>query len=184
MRIIAGKYRGRRLETVNDLSVRPATDRVRQTIFDMLTSRVALEGADVLDLFAGSGSLGFEALSRGARHVTFVENNRHALPYLQKTAQTLGCTDMVSILPVDALFFVDQSRESYSLVFADPPYAFSQTQEIPVRIFQKGLLRPEGFLVIEHAHPQKFESTEAFVAGPEKRFGRTLVTFFQQRNQE
>jgi 16S rRNA (guanine966-N2)-methyltransferase len=184
MRIIAGKYRGRRLDTVDDLSVRPATDRVRQTIFDMLSSRVALEGAEVLDLFAGSGSLGYEAVSRGARHVTFVESNHRALPFLQKTARSFGCLEDVTILPMDALHFVEQCRDTFALVFADPPYAYAQTPDLPALIFRQGLVRRDGYLLIEHAHPQRFSTTAEYVAGPEKRFGRTLITFFQQRSQQ
>jgi 16S rRNA (guanine966-N2)-methyltransferase len=184
MRIIAGRYRGRRLDTVGDLSVRPATDRVRQTIFDMLTTRVSLEGADVLDLFAGSGSLGFEAISRGARHATFVEQSRQAIPYIQKTAASLGCQNAVTILQMDAIRYVREAEDTYTLVFADPPYAFADTAQLPALILGQGLLRPGGYLLIEHAHPQRFATTPEYEAGPEKQFGRTLVTFFQQRNSQ
>ena len=87
MRIIAGLYKGRELQTVPDLSVRPATGRVRQTLFDMLTSRLSFDGLHVLDLFAGCGSLGFEALSRGAASVTFVESSPAALEFIEKNAR-------------------------------------------------------------------------------------------------
>ncbi|MEK7250587.1 MAG: RsmD family RNA methyltransferase, partial [Bacteroidota bacterium] len=82
MRVISGIYKGRILKTVNDLSVRPVTDRVKQTLFDMLINRIEMDSATVLDLFAGSGGLGIEALSRGAAHVTFVESDSEAAHYI------------------------------------------------------------------------------------------------------
>ncbi|HXG01311.1 MAG TPA: RsmD family RNA methyltransferase, partial [Bacteroidota bacterium] len=93
MRVISGEYRGRILKSVNTLLVRPATDRVKQTIFDVLSTRLDLEGAIVLDLFAGSGSLGIEALSRGAAHATFVETNRDAARCIRQNLTALGCLD-------------------------------------------------------------------------------------------
>ncbi|HXX62411.1 MAG TPA: 16S rRNA (guanine(966)-N(2))-methyltransferase RsmD, partial [Bacteroidota bacterium] len=125
MRVIAGLYRGRTLLTVKDLSVRPATDRVRQTLFDMLTNRVVLDGARVLDLFAGSGSLGIEAISRGASHVTFIENARGALEFIERNLRTLGCTDLAEVLEMDAMSYLQQPREVFDIVFADPPYALA-----------------------------------------------------------
>ena len=97
MRIIAGTYRGRRLTTARDLSIRPTADRAKQTIFDMLSTRIDLERVDVLDLFAGSGSLGLEAISRGARSVVFVEQSRRSIAVLEANTRSLGCEAQCSI---------------------------------------------------------------------------------------
>lgn len=174
MRVIAGRYRGRRLMTVEGLAVRPATDRVRQTVFDILAARIDLEGAGVLDLFAGSGSLGFEALSRGAARVTFVESRRDAAACIEENARTLGCLAATAILETDALGFALTTSGRYDLVFADPPYAFSRTAELPGLILGRELVRPGGFLVIEHAADLRFPE-----AGPVRKFGRTCVSFFR-----
>ena len=179
MRVIAGAYRGRIIYSVSDRSVRPATDRVRQTIFDLLTSRTVLEGTAVLDLFAGSGSLGIEALSRGARHITFVEKNDRAAASIQRNLDALGCTSQAEILQMDARSFIFSAHPAFDLVFADPPYAYEGTKELVHETFRHRLLNPGGYLIIEHTKDLHFESTQVYNVGPVKKFGTTLVTFFQ-----
>jgi 16S rRNA (guanine966-N2)-methyltransferase len=185
MRVITGLYKGRILKTVDGLSVRPATDRVKQTIFDMLSNRFEFQGARVLDLFAGSGGLGIEALSRGASHTTFVEINDDALRFIEKNVETLGCEDTTEILSMDAMQFLRRSQEHYDLVFADPPYAYEETANIPAVVFQDKILKKHGYLLIEHASKLGFSSTPLYHAGPSKKFGRTVVSFFHHaRSQE
>ena len=179
MRVITGMYKGRILKTVKDLSVRPATDRVKKTLFDILTNRITLEGAWVLDLFAGSGSLGIEALSRGAAHVTFVETNAEALEFIEKNVEQLGCENTTEILCQDAMQFLRRSQEQYDLIFADPPYAYDETGTIPSVIFQDRILKKHGYLLIEHEYKLEFLGTPLYEVGPSKKFGRTRVTFFQ-----
>ncbi len=179
MRVITGRFKGRQLRTVDDHSVRPATDRVKQTLFNMLANRIELEGALVLDLFAGSGSLGLEAISRGARKATFVESSEAAVECIERNAETLGCLASTEIHETDAMSFILAARGTYDLIFADPPYRFERTSEIPAMTFEHGLLRKGGYLLIEHEAGLEFTLTPAFIAGPEKKFGRTVVTFFQ-----
>ncbi len=179
MRVIAGLYKGRTLTTVKDLSVRPATDRVKQTIFDMLAVRMPFAGATVLDLFAGSGGLGIEALSRGAGHVTFVESSRQATQSIERNLKSLGCEDKAEVLDVDAMYFIQTAPNSFDLIFADPPYDFEVTADLPHEILAHGLLHPQGHLLIEHAKNLQFQGSDQFRIGPQKRFGRTCVTFFQ-----
>ena len=183
MRVISGIYKGRILKTVKDLSVRPATDRVKQTLFDMLVNRIPLEGATVLDLFAGSGSLGIEALSRGAARATFVENDSNAAEHIEKNLEALGCGGNAELIESDALSFVSRCNESFDLIFADPPYKFEEIEQIPAMIFKARILKPNGYVLVEHTKDLKFESTELYAAGPEKKFGRTLVTFFRYQSE-
>ena len=178
MRVISGMYRGRTLRTVADLSVRPATDRVRQAIFDVLANRLVFDGARILDLFAGSGSLGIEALSRGAAHATFVESARQAADFISMNLRTLGCEDASEVVETDALDFLRSASGPFDLVFADPPYAYEQTAGIPAAVFGSGIVRSGGYLLIEHPPTTRFPADPAFGAGPVKRFGRTHVTFF------
>lgn len=179
MRVITGMYKGRILKTVNNLSVRPATDRVKKTIFDVLTNRMELEGAKVLDLFAGSGSLGIEALSRGASRVTFVETNGEAMNFIERNIEELKCENTTEVLCKDSMQFLRRSQEQYDLIFADPPYEYDETASIPAVIFQDRILKRQGFLLIEHASKLEFLGTPLYDVGPSKKFGRTRVTFFQ-----
>ena len=132
MRIIAGTFRGRRLQTPRDLTIRPMTDRVRQAVFDILSSRMLFNDCEVLDLYSGSGSLGLEALSRGARRVTFVDSSRVSLDLLRRNIEHLGCADRCVVHQADVGWYLEHVRCSFDLVLADPPY------------------RPGGFIVLEH----------------------------------
>src|ERR1043165_1407867 len=122
MRIIAGAWRGRTIEAPPGQATRPTADRVRETLFSMLASRLgSFEDPRVADLFAGSGALGFEALSRGAAHATFVESDAKASAVIRRNAEKLGATERVQILGGSALALT--RSKPFDLIFADPPYA-------------------------------------------------------------
>lgn len=127
MRIIAGTHRGRKLlPPVGDEVTRPITDRVKQSLFDRLSAMDKVEGADVLDVFAGTGSLGIECLSRGAVHVTFIEQDRSAAALLEENIATLREQDKSRIVRSNALngaLAMSLPKRSYGLIFVDPPYA-------------------------------------------------------------
>ncbi|MBI1808023.1 MAG: 16S rRNA (guanine(966)-N(2))-methyltransferase RsmD [Ignavibacteria bacterium] len=178
MRIIAGKFGGRVLTTVRDNSVRPATDRVKGSIFNMLQNRLALSGARVLDLFAGSGSLGFEALSRGANRVVFVDESNVVLDVVGENAEKLNCVDSCEIVQTDALSYIERVGEQFDLIFADPPYAYEGTQEIPLLVFQQKLLKKGGFLIMEHTKRLKIPPSALYQIVIQKDFGNTQVSFF------
>jgi 16S rRNA (guanine966-N2)-methyltransferase len=178
MRVTGGEYRGRILRTVDDLSVRPATDRVRQTLFNMLVNRLDFDELTVLDLFAGSGSLGIEALSRGAAHAVFVEGDRRAVEHIERNISQLGCEDHTEVLNIDVMHYLRHSSEAFGLIFADPPYAFDATASLPGLVFSHSLVKPGGYLLIEHAQDLTFAESPLYHAGPIKKFGRTVVTFF------
>ena len=184
MRVLTGMYKGRVLRTVSDLSVRPATGRVRQTIFDMLAHRSGFENLRVLDLFAGSGSLGIECLSRGAAHVTFVEADAEAVRYLEQNIATLGCEEKTEVLPMDAMAYVRGRHEPFDLVFADPPYRFPDMASLPEAIFGSNLVRPGGYVLIEHTTDIRYAGALMYALAAEKRFGRTVVTFLQINRHE
>jgi 16S rRNA (guanine(966)-N(2))-methyltransferase RsmD len=180
MRIITGIYKGRTLQTVRDNSVRPATDRVKGTIFNVLQNRLDLNGARVLDLFAGSGSLGFEALSRGAAHVTFVDLQRSALAMIERNAEALGCIEECDIFEDDAHSFLRRAPAPFDLIFADPPYAWEGIGMLPSDILAAGLLRKQGFLIIEHSKQAAFAPGGSYEVAVCKEFGNTRVSFIVQ----
>ncbi len=144
----------------------------------MLQNRLGLEGARVLDLFAGSGSLAFEALSRGAARVVFVEADHRVAAMIEKNAEMLDVVEESEIVERDALEFIERSDQLFDLIFADPPYAYEQTPELPLLIFERKLLKKGGFLIIEHTRRTTFPDSPLYRIAAQKEFGNTRVSFF------
>lgn len=148
MRIIAGAWRGRRIEPPAGASTRPTADRVRETLFSMLVSRIgSFEDLSVADLFAGSGALGLEALSRGAAQATFVDRDSKAVAAIRANAEKLGAADRVRVLAGTALSL--PRAGPFELVLADPPYAPGSGSEAAAAVVAAGWLAPGGLLVVE-----------------------------------
>jgi 16S rRNA (guanine966-N2)-methyltransferase len=184
MRVIAGKYKGRRLTTVADLSVRPATDRVKSAIFNTLQTRIDWRTAMVLDLYAGSGSVGIEALSRGAVHTTFVENDRKAFAFLQANIQLIKAEQDATLIFGSVDQFLAVPRRAFAVVFADPPYAIPTLSQLPDRVFASGVVAEDGMLVIEHPAHHQFDPSARCRAIVEKIYGRTAVSYFMHNNED
>jgi len=155
MRVIAGSCGGRRLVAPSGETTRPTTDRVREALFSILNGHGVLEGARVLDLYAGTGALGIEALSRGAAAATFVESSRPALVALRENVRSLGLEDQVEIVAAPADRWLRSLRPEappYTLVLADPPWAdVARAQEVLAALVKKGHLAPDALVVLEHA---------------------------------
>jgi 16S rRNA (guanine966-N2)-methyltransferase len=149
LRIIGGRHRGRRLRFPPGVAIRPTPDRVRETLFNWLQPRI--EGARVLDLFAGSGALGMEALSRGAAHVTFIEKDRRAAMAIEALAREWRETAL-SVESVDALDWLERqsSAAAFDLVFVDPPYDANLQGPALEIMAKRGLLRPDARVYLEH----------------------------------
>ncbi|MCS7012685.1 MAG: 16S rRNA (guanine(966)-N(2))-methyltransferase RsmD [Chloroherpetonaceae bacterium] len=176
MRIIAGKLKRRTVRTISSQDVRPTTDRVRQTLFDTLAARIDFENLYVLDLFAGSGILGIEALSRGAAFCTFVEHLPEAARAIQQSLAAFSLSAQAKVWRIDAMHFLDKTTEQYDLIFADPPYKFSAHHRLLEKIFSRNLLREGGYLVLEHHRSQQFAMHREFEL--QKTFGTTVLSFF------
>lgn len=181
MRIIAGKYRRRLLSTVHDLSIRPTTDRAKQTIFDILTNRLDFGGIDVLDLFAGSGSLGLEALSRGAKSVTFVEKVRTSIAALEKNIAAIGCGDQVTIHPADVFWFLKNAHRKYDLIFADPPFNLETIGTIPAAVASSKAAQEGTYLVLEYGKANPVSAPDTLYESLQKQFGQTTVLILKLR---
>lgn len=171
MRIVAGELRGRRIVSPGGHTTRPTTDKVREAIFNALGSLDVVVGARVADLYAGSGALGFEALSRGATFCTFVERDRSALSAIEENRAVLGVRDRTRVKSGDALRMA--ATIDAELVFADPPYGFDDWPRL-----LDSLPESVGFVVAESAAaveaPPGWSQTRA------KRYGRTWVTFLER----
>ena len=154
MRVIAGKFRSRNLQSLPGDDTRPTYDRLRETLFNVLSAAGKLEDVVFVDLFAGTGSVGIEALSRGASHVVFVESARKAAQVIRANLQSLGITEEADVYErsaVEALRQLGESGMFPDVIFLDPPYkqqgAYGQTLRV---VSQTGLLAPGGILIAEH----------------------------------
>ncbi len=178
MRIIAGEWRGRTIEAPPGAATRPTADRVRETLFSMLVSRIgSFDGLRVADLFAGSGALGLEALSRGAVHSTFVENDAGAAAAIRRNADKLGAADRVQVRQGSALAL--PPAELFDLVFADPPYAPGSGSAAADAVLKAGWLAPGGWLTIETARRDRVEC-EGFEIVTERDVGSARITLLRR----
>ena len=175
MRIIAGTYRGRILMSPRDNSVRPTTDRAKQTIFDMLMHRIDFDGLHVLDLFSGTGSLGLEAISRGVAAVTFVDNSRDSLALLRKNIASLGCERQCTFHQAEVFWFLRNMKNQYDLVFVDPPYKLETIGTLPNALHVSGVLKEGSYVVMEHSRESAVEVSEEVYDVLRKPFGQTTV---------
>lgn len=159
MRIIAGEWRGRTLNAPGGLATRPTADRVRETLFSMLVSRLgSFEDLRVADLFAGSGALGFEALSRGAASALFVDQDRAAIDAIRANAAKLGAAERTRVQSGSAL--VLPKSDPFDLLFADPPYAAGSGSAVVRAVADAGWLSPGGWMSVETSQ------NDAVDAGP------------------
>jgi 16S rRNA (guanine966-N2)-methyltransferase len=168
VRVVAGELRGRRLVTPPGATTRPTSDKVRQATFNALESAGDVEDAAVLDLFAGSGALGIEALSRGAAHATFVERDRGALAALRANLDALGLNGRSTVVVGDAL---QHTAGRWDLVLLDPPYAFDGWTRLLAGI-------EAGVVVCESGAP--IDAPPGWRLAREKRYGSTVVSIFRQ----
>ena len=175
MTIIGGYLRGRKLKAPPGKDLRPTTSRVREALFNLVEARMHLDNARVLDLFAGTGSLAIEALSRGATQATLVEQSVKILRYTRRNCQLLGLESQCHIKCMDAKQYVRRFKSvPFDLILADPPYQLSRLAELPDQALQ--LVRPNGLFVLEHDASTKFDDHPALLTSRE--YGRTRVTLF------
>ena len=178
MRIIAGEWRGRRLRSPPGLETRPTADRVRETLFSMLASRLgSFEDLRVADLFAGSGALGLEALSRGAAFACFVENDPKAASAIRTNAADLGAFDRVQILGGSAL--VLPKSEPFDLLLADPPYAPGSGTAVVAAVTKANWLAPGGWMALESARNDTVDPG-GWIIDAEREVGRARLTFLRR----
>lgn len=149
MRIIAGRFKGKRISPPKEIAARPTTDFAKEALFNILQHSIPLEGIRVLDLFAGAGGISLEFLSRGAEEVASVEQDRVLHAHLQRTARDLGLANW-HLVKADVFQYLASNRGAYDVVFADPPFHLDETASLPRMIREGGLLAPDGLLIVEH----------------------------------
>ena len=176
MRIISGIYGGRRLSPPKNITARPTTDFAKESLFNLLNNRMDFEDIDVLDLFAGTGGIGIECVSRGAREVTAVELAHVQQNWIIQCCKQLGIRNL-SVIRGDVFKFIHACHTQYDLIFADPPYALQQLPTLPDTLLNQGILKPEGWLIIEHGKDNDFTTHPRHVET--RQYGSVHFSFFQ-----
>lgn len=181
MRIVGGSLSGRVLRAPAGAATRPTSEKVREAVFNILGNRLgSIEGDHVLDLFAGSGALGIEALSRGATHATFVDAGRPAVAAIRNNLRELGLESRATIVPSDAVTSAARhdANAPWRLVFVDPPYR-SDLAARAVLALPGERLAPDAVIVIEHdRHNTPPETLGSLLRTDQRRYGDTLISFF------
>lgn len=162
MRIITGKYKGRHFDIPRTFKARPTTDFAKENIFNVMNGYVDFDGSDALDLFAGTGSITLEMLSRGCREVVSVEADRDHAAFIRQCLKKIDADNNI-LIRGDVFRFMKTCRRQFDFVFADPPYALPSLPTIPALVFEYGLLKPGGVLVFEHGKHNDFSTLPHFV---------------------
>ena len=175
MRVITGSARGRRLKELEGLETRPTTGKVKESLFSII--QFDIEGRRVLDLFAGTGQLGIEALSRGAAECVFIDRRADAVKLIRENLALCRLEDRARVRQGEALPYL-RSGEKFDIVFADPPYALEGLETIPDKVFSAGILHPGCYFILEHGDEHSFADHPCFKK--EKKYGRVHFSFFSK----
>tara|TARA_R110000868_G_scaffold126870_3_gene334191 strand:- start:530 stop:1120 length:591 start_codon:yes stop_codon:yes gene_type:complete len=182
MRIISGKYKGRRINPPKGLPVRPTTDMSKEALFNVLNNHFSFEGLKVLDLFAGTGNISYEFASRGSTPITSVDGDFGCVKFIKQTAAEYDFP--IAATKSDVFKFLERNNATFDIVFADPPYGLDQTtfEKIVLLIFEKKTLSEEGMMVIEHSKYTKLNHMPHFSF--QKSYGGSIFTFFEFESTE
>ena len=176
MRIIGGKYKGRRINPPGDFRARPTTDFAREGLFNILNNRVDFETISVLDLFSGTGSISFEFASRGAVSVHLVEKDFRHISGIRKILRELNLEN-VKPIHIDVKAYLKTCSVKYDIVFADPPYELSWLKELPDLVTKSGVIKEDGFFILEHPRDLSFAGHPLFFE--HRNYGGVNFSFFK-----
>ena len=174
MRIIGGKYKGKKIIAPKNLPVRPTTDFAKESLFNILNNRIDFEDCKLLELFAGTGNIGHEFASRGCEEITSLDVNFQCIQFIKRMNKELQFNNRV--IRSDAIRFLNQCKEQYTFIFADPPYRMEGIINIPNLVFEKELLKPDGILVVEHE--KKLDFSEHLNFQENRQYGSVNFSFF------
>ncbi|MFN5422796.1 MAG: RsmD family RNA methyltransferase [bacterium] len=180
MRIISGELGGRRFNPPNNMPfTRPTTDIAKEGLFNVIENNINLVGARSLDLFGGTGSISYELFSRGVSDLTVVEKDPEMYNFIKKTADQMGIQG-IKILRADVFKFLKECNDQFDIIFAGPPYALGNIEELPKLIFEHNLLNNEGWFILEHTPRNDFQQFPFFRT--ERKYGTTIFSIFINRN--
>ncbi|WP_310558855.1 RsmD family RNA methyltransferase [Flavobacterium sp.] len=177
MRIISGKYKGRRIFPPKGLPVRPTTDMSKEALFNVLNNHFSFEGLKILDLFAGTGNISFEFASRGCTPITSVDADFGCVKFIKQVAAEYDFN--IAATKSDVFTFLERNKATYDIIFADPPYALDQKtfDKIVLTVFEKNTLQDDGMMVIEHSKYTKLDHLIHFSF--KKSYGGSIFSFFE-----
>ena len=178
MRIIAGSLKGRRLNPPATLPVRPTTDMARESLFNILNNYVDYEDCAVMDLFAGTGAMSLEFVSRGAKEVTSIDINNQCTDFIKASAKQFGVNN-IHVVRADVFDLIKRAYKKFDIIFADPPYALDNLPQLPDLIFEHDLLTDDGIFILEHPRDYHFEEHPHF--WQHRNYGKVNFTFFAQK---
>jgi 16S rRNA (guanine(966)-N(2))-methyltransferase RsmD len=179
MRIITGTLKGRQINIPNTLNVRPTAARTKEGLFSILDARKYIRDANILDLFAGSGNLGFEAISRGASKVLFVDSDRRNIKHIESVGREFEVSDQIRTVTSPVEKFLEGMPLPYDIIFSDPPYDYSYMHEMIEAITADGWLADNGWLILEH--DKRHDFTDHPHCAYYKEYGRTHVSIFTEK---
>lgn len=181
MRIISGKNKGRKIVAPTNLPVRPTTDLGKESLFNILNNYFFFDGITVLDLFAGTGNISLEFASREAISVTSIDNFQPCVDFIKKMASQLNYTNLTAI-KADAFQYLERLRQPVNIIFADPPYDMEGIERIPELVFSRQLLKPDGWLILEHSKVHDFSAHPNFYQ--HRNYGKLNFTFLVNMTEE
>ena len=174
MRIIGGKYKGKKIIAPKNLPTRPTTDFAKESLFNILNNRIDFEDCKLLELFAGTGNIGYEFASRGCEQITSVDVNFQCIQFIKRMKKELQFNNIV--IRSEAIRFLKHCKEQYNFIFADPPFQMEGIKNIPTLVFEMELLQLNGILVVEHEKNLDFSEHPNFQEN--RQYGRVNFSFF------
>jgi 16S rRNA (guanine966-N2)-methyltransferase len=177
LRIIGGRYKGRRIVPPGNLKARPTTDFAREGLFNILNNRVDFESIDVLDLFSGTGSISYEFASRGAKAVHLVDKDLNHISGIRRIIKEFEFTNIKPV-HIDVKAYLKTCSAKYDIVFADPPYELSWLKELPDLVSEARIIKEDGFFILEHPKALSFDSHKLFFE--HRNYGGVNFSFFKQ----
>lgn len=179
MRIVSGEFRGRTLQSPKSAATRPTSDRTRESLFNILTNRMDFEGLRVLDLFAGTGALGIEALSRGADNCVFVENAASPYSVIRQNIENFNLHNRTKLLKLDATNLGKNRGEGFDLVFLDPPYGKALGEKAVESLVENNWLNEDATLILEEVTASAPAQLAGFTLQDQRKFGDTTIGIFK-----
>ncbi|MFD2561962.1 RsmD family RNA methyltransferase [Aquimarina rubra] len=178
MRIISGKYKGKRLQAPKKLPVRPTTDMAKEGLFNILNHHYVFSQVTLLDLFAGTGNISYEFASRGSENITAVDANYGCVGYIKSIAKELDFN--IDTIKSDVYSYLEKVKRKSDIIFADPPYDFTDAQfaKIAALVFEHDLLNEDGLLIIEHSKHTKLDHLDNFSNA--RKYGGSVFSFFEK----
>lgn len=179
MRIIGGDYRGKTIKTHNSFNERPTTDYARESLFNILNNSYYFDDIKVLDLFAGTGAISYEFMSRGTREIMAVDMNKKYTDFIEKHSMEIFKEEIILVITADGFEFIKNHPLDFDVIFADPPYKMEKIDTLPDLVFANKYIKEDTLFILEHSKYYNFRDHKYFQK--EKKYGHVHFTFFEKK---